>query len=129
MDSREKIEAKLDEAILESLQKREGLPAGSKERFLATKEATELYKARDQQYKAESEYNATIDAKEQELKAKKEELEQEKEENRKNRVLTALTTTGTLLFWALQFAKCLKFEETGTATSTVTKTLFKVFKT
>ena len=128
MDSREMIEERLDKAILDSLDKIEKLPAGSKERFLQTKEAAELYKARDGQYRAESEYNATIDAKEQELKAKKEELCHEKDERRKDRVVQSLSTFGTLAFWAFQFAKCLKFEETGTATSTVFKTLFKAIK-
>lgn len=128
MDNVEMIEQELDEAILDSIAKLRNLPAGSAEYLKATAAVSQLYRARDQKYKAEAEYNGLIDAKELELKAKREELEVMKSENRMNRTVAALTTAGTLGFWGYQFAKCLKFEETGTATSSVFKTLFKTFK-
>jgi hypothetical protein len=128
MDSREKIEASLDTAILDTLEKLRSLPVGSQEYLKATVSVSQLYKSRDQQYKAESDYNGLIDAKELELKAKREELEVMKSENRKNRTIQVATTIGTLGFWGYQFGKTLKFEETGTATSSVFKTLFKVFR-
>lgn len=128
MDSREKIEENLDEAILEAIKRINKLPDGSKEQFLAIKACAELYKARDQQYKAEAEYNATIDAKDREIHAKEKELEHERQENKKNRAVQVMSGAGSLGFWAWQFAKVLKFEETGTATSIVFKTLMKVVR-
>lgn len=128
MENSENIESKLDEALLDSLEKLRKLPAGSPEYLKATVSVAQLYKARDQRYKADSEYCSLIDAKEKELEAKREELNVMKSENKKNRTVQAMTTVGTLGFWAWQFGKTLKFEETGTATSSVFKTLYKVFK-
>lgn len=122
------IEDKLDGAILDAIEQLGKLPAGSPERLKATVAVSTLYRTRDQKYKAEAEYNAVIDAKEMELKQRREELEFEKSENRKARTLQTVTTAATLCFWGYQFAKTLKFEETGTATSSVFKTLYKVFK-
>lgn len=128
MDNSEKIEVSLDEAILDSLSKLNKLPAGSQEYLKAAAAVSQLYRTRDQKYKAEAEYNGLLDAKELELKAKREELETMKSENKKNRAVQVATNVGSLGFWAWQFGKCLKFEETGTATSSVFKTLFKVFR-
>lgn len=128
MDKREQVEETLDTAILDALERINKLPDGSKEQFLAIKACAELYKARDQQYKAESEYHATIDAKEQEIKAKEKELEHEKEENKKNRTVQMVSNAGSLGFWAWQLHKVLKFEETGTVTSIVFRTLIKAVK-
>lgn len=128
MDSREQIEVNLDKAILEAINRINKLPAGSKEQFLAVKACAELYKARDQQYKAESEYNSTIEVKDKEIQVKEKELEHEKQENKKNRTVQMVSGAGSLGFWAWQFAKVLRFEETGTATSIVFKTLMKVVR-
>lgn len=128
MGSLEQIEDGLDEAILDALEKLKKLPAGTPEYLKGTAAVAQLYKARDGRYKAEAEYNGLIKAKNKELKAKREELELMQVENRKNRTLQAATTVGSLAFWGYQFGKTLKFEETGTATSSVFKTLFKVFK-
>lgn len=128
MDKREQVESNLDQAILDALERVNKLPAGSKEQFLAVKAVSELYRARDIQYKAESEYNSTIEAKEKEIEAKEKELEHEKCENKKNRRAQMIGSAGSLGFWAWQFAKVLKFEETGTATSIVFKTLMKVVR-
>jgi hypothetical protein len=128
MDSSERIEAKLDEAILDALEQIRKLPAGSPERLKATVAASNLYKARDQRYKAEAEYNAAVDAKEKELEVKTAELELAKAEGRKNRTVQVLTTAGTLAFWGYQFGRTLKFEETGSLTNSVSKTLLKIVK-
>ena len=128
MDSREQVEANLDEAILEAHERIKKLPDGSKEQFLAIKACAELYRARDMQYKAESEYNAAIETKDKEIHAKEQELEHEKSENKKNRTVQMVSSAGSLGFWAWQFAKVLKFEETGTLTSVVAKTLLKVVR-
>ena len=128
MDRRQEIEDALDQAILDSIEQINKLPAGSPERLKASVEVATLYKSRDQQYRAESEYHATIDAKEWEMKAKDNELVALKHENRKNRIVQVATTAGTLGFWALMFSKTLEFEETGTATSSVFKTLYKGIK-
>ena len=128
MDSSEKIEAKLDEAILDALEQISKLPAGSPERLKATVAASNLYKARDQRYKVEAEYNAAVDAKEKEYEVKTAELKLAKAEGRKNRTVQVLTTAGTLAFWGYQFGRTLKFEETGSLTNSVSKTLLKIVK-
>lgn len=128
MDNKDAIQNALDEAILKELKGIEKLPYGSAERMKAVIAAANLYKARDGQYRAEAEYNATIDAKEKELEQKEEELKHEREERAKDRRADNLKTLGTLGFWGAMFVKTLKFEETGTVTSIVAKTLFKVIK-
>lgn len=124
----ERIEEKLDAAIAKALEDLDSLPAGSPEKLKATVAATNLYKARDARYRADSEYTATIDAKDKELKQRERELLAEKAENGRNRLVQIGTTIGTLLFWATQFTKSLKFEETGIMTNSVSKTLQKLIR-
>ena len=128
MDNKQAIENALDDAILKELEGIEKLPHGSQERLKAIIAAANLYKARDNQYKAEAEYNATLDAKEKELEQKEKELEHERNEKARDRRADSLKTIGSLGFWGAMFLKTLKFEETGAITSVVAKTLFKVIK-
>lgn len=127
----DKINKAMDEEILSRLEDLKQMDVSSKEYEKSVDVVTKMYSQRTEEYKVECDfYSKEHDA---ELKEKEAELK-ERESNplNMNRIidvsLRGLEIVVPVIFTGVWMGRCLKFEETGTFTSQVSKNLIPKFR-
>jgi hypothetical protein len=124
----EEIKSLLEGEIKTEIQDLSSLEPGSKEKSSAIEDLAKLYKLRIEETKNGWEYGERYDASESEKQLRKVQLE----EQVKDRYFRFGAEVGAivlpLIFYAIWMKKGLKFEETGTYTSTTFRGLFNRFR-
>lgn len=131
----ENIKELLSGEIVKEISSLSGLEAGSKEKSTAIEDLTKLYKLRIEENKgewdAEEKYNRRVmedDANARDEEMKRMQIAEQVKERYFRVGIAAAELMIPLVFYGIWMKKGLKFEETGTYTSTTFRGLFNRFK-
>lgn len=124
----DKIIDLLDEEIEKELSELSSMPAGSKEKSVAIDALVELYKLRIEETKNDREHFEKYDFNETENSFKRDQLREQIMDRYVKLGIAAAELVLPLIFYGVWMRKGLKFEETGTFTSTTFKGFINRFK-
>ena len=124
----DKIIDLLDEEIEKELHELSSMPAGSKEKSAAIDALAELYKLRIEETKNDREHFEKCDFNETENSFKRDQLREQITDRYVKLGIAAAELVLPLIFYGVWMRKGLKFEETGTFTSTTFKGFINRFK-
>lgn len=118
------INAAMEKEIQNRLNELAGYELDSEKYATAVESLEKLYNQRTNEYKAESEFYI----KDRELSLKERELDQNDTHKLFDVVVKNIEVVLPLAFYGSWMKKCLKFEETGTFTSSVTRSIISKIK-
>lgn len=130
----EELKGMLEEVIKSEIVNMSSLPPG-KERSAAVDDITKLYRVKIDEYKAEADYSEKYQSRIFETERLKEESGKQAETAKTDKIFGYIklgieisAVIVPVIFYGVWMSKGLKFEETGTFTSTAFRTLFGKFK-
>ena len=118
------IEEMLDEAIVKGFNDLGEIEAGTDEQSKAVENLAKLYKLRIEEESKVRDYQAKMDQNESEDCYRREQLKDEKKKSLIQFILDAIKVIVPLGAYGIWFAKGLKFEETGSFSSTTFRNFF-----
>lgn len=124
----EEIRKLLEEEIKTEIRDLSTLEPGSKEKSTAVEDLAKLYKLRIEETKNEWDFNEKYESRDSDIQFKKDQLEEQVKDRYFRFGVEAAGIILPLIFYAIWMKRGLKFEETGTYTSTTFRGLFNRFK-
>lgn len=122
------IDELLDEEIRNEIERLSYFESGSEEKLKAIKGIAELYKLKIDEYRASAEAIDKEERRKSEDSLKSVELDDNKKDRLIKMCLAGAELVLPLIFYAVWMRRGLKFEETGTFTSTTFRGLFNRFR-
>lgn len=122
------IDELLDEEIRNEIEGLSDFESGSEEKLKAIKGIAELYKLKIDEYRASAEAIDKEERRKSEDSLKSVELDDNKKDRLIKMCLAGAELVLPLIFYAVWMRRGLKFEETGTFTSTTFRGLFNRFR-
>lgn len=122
------IDELLDEEIRNEIERLSYFESGSEEKLKAIKGIAELYKLKIDEYRASAEAIDKEERRKSEDGLKSVELDDNKKDRLIKMCLAGAELVLPLIFYAVWMRRGLKFEETGTFTSTTFRGLFNRFR-